>query len=134
MGCAGEREEMTAAGVKKLLDRMRALNKVTYTRTLYCALSTPVMLSKFDATCFYGLLCEPQYACDCINWDSKKIDANLFSGPPDVASGTRAFPFGDLRAIEISDLESRFQLQTFADQSPRDSLACLLSPLNRHCW
>ena len=36
MGYAGEREEMIAADVKKLLDRMRALNKVTCTRTLYC--------------------------------------------------------------------------------------------------
>jgi hypothetical protein len=43
MGYAGKREEEMAAGLKKLLDIMRALNTITYTRTLYRPLSVPVM-------------------------------------------------------------------------------------------
>jgi len=104
MGYAGEREEMIAAGVKKSLDRMRALNKVTCTRILYCPLSTPVTLQNLVLRASMGFFVNHSTPCDCISWDSaKKIDANSFSGPPDVASGTRAFSFGDLRTIEISE-------------------------------
>jgi hypothetical protein len=72
MGYAGEREEMIAAGVKKLLDRTRALNKVTYTRTLYCPLSTPVMLQNLMLRASMGFFVHRSTPCDCINWDSKK--------------------------------------------------------------
>jgi len=103
MGYAGEREEMIAASVKKLPDRTRALNKVTYTRTLYCPLSTPVMLQNLMLRASMGFFVNRSAPCDCINWGlAKKIAANSFSGSPDVASGTRAFPFGDLRAIDLS--------------------------------
>jgi hypothetical protein len=72
MGCAGEREEMIAAGVKKLLDRMRALNKVTCTRTLYCPLSTPVMLQNLVLRASMGFFVNRSTPCDCINWDFEK--------------------------------------------------------------
>lgn len=65
------------------------------------------MLQNLVLRASMGFFVNRSTPCDCINWDSKKTDANSFSGPPDVASGTRVFPFGDLRAIEISDLESR---------------------------
>jgi hypothetical protein len=43
VGYAEKREEEMAAALKKLLDRIGALNTVTYTRTLYRSLSVPVM-------------------------------------------------------------------------------------------
>jgi hypothetical protein len=62
MSYAGEREEKMAAGLKKLLDRMRALNKVTCTRILILPFKHACYASKFGATCFHRLLCKPQYA------------------------------------------------------------------------
>ena len=87
MGYAGEREEMIAAGVKKLLDRTRALNKVTYTRTLYCPLSTPIVLQNLMLRASMGFFVNGSTPCDCINWDSKKrlipilLAAHLTSSP-----------------------------------------------------
>jgi hypothetical protein len=72
MGYAGEREEMIAAGVKKSLDRMRALNKVTCTRILYCPLSTPVMLQNLVLRASMGFFVNHSTPCDCISWDSAK--------------------------------------------------------------
>jgi hypothetical protein len=68
MGYAGEREEKMAVGLKKLLDRMRALSKVTCTRTLYCPLSIPVMLRNLVLRASMGFFVNRSTPCDCINW------------------------------------------------------------------
>jgi hypothetical protein len=59
MDYAGEREETMAAGLKKLLDRMRALNTITCTKNLISPFKRTYYASKFGVTRFCRLLCEP---------------------------------------------------------------------------
>jgi hypothetical protein len=72
MGYVGKREEEMAAGLRKLLDRIGALNTVTYTRTLYRPLSVPVMPQNLVLRASIGFFVNRSTPFGWINCGSKK--------------------------------------------------------------
>ena len=59
MGYAGEREETMAAGLKKFAGQNESTEYGNMYKNLISPFKRTCYASRFGATCFYRLLCEP---------------------------------------------------------------------------